>query len=111
MLPREPEAYQLRKGDYKIGFWFISDLTCKFPFCLPGIQLRLLEVKLENLLLLFSLSFEISLNESLFIYFSPQRKLRKKISLNHLGLVLFISFTFLFRFLREPFQRFLVDAF
>ena len=77
MLPRELEAYQLRKGDYKIECWFISDLTCKLPFCLPGIQLRLLEVKLKNLLLLFSLSFDISLNESLFIYF-PTKKTEKE---------------------------------
>lgn len=40
MLPHEPLAYQLWKSDYKIGFGLISDLTCKLPFCLPGIPAK-----------------------------------------------------------------------
>lgn len=83
MLPHELAAYQLRKADYKIGFGFISDLTCKLPVHLLGIQLRLLEVKLENLLLLLSLNFDISFNELLILPPRPppkQRKLRKNIT-------------------------------
>ena len=49
-----------QESDYKIGFGFINDLTCKLPLCLPGIQLRLLEVELDNPLLLLSLNSDIS---------------------------------------------------
>lgn len=45
MLPHELAAYQLRKSDYKIGFEFISDLTCKLPFHLPGIQPKAIRSK------------------------------------------------------------------
>lgn len=111
MFPHEPTAYQLRKSDYKIGFGFISNLTCKLPFYLPGIQLSLSEVQLNNSLLLFSLNSDISLYASLNFFLFCFNKCNQEKYHGNFGEFCCCCLHFLFRFLRKTCQKFLMNAF